>query len=312
MRAVGKFDRDDHIGTPEREAPMTDDSLNPLQDISTAVESLVASAAPTVVAVHSRRSRSSGFVWRPGLIVTAEEALGEVTVTLPGGDTTAADLVGRDPTTDIALLRISRADVAAASLAETPVRAGAMAVVVGAQEGAPTAAIGWVARTAGSWRSLRGGEIDARIELGIGMRRSAEGGLVFGVSGRPIGMAVFGPHQRVLVIPSATIERVAATLEKHGRVARGYVGLGLQQVALQDSDGTGVMVMSVDVNGPGAAAGLRQGDVLVTWDSKPVRSVPALVRALGPESVGRSVVLGIRRGGEPMEVSLTIAERPRP
>jgi S1-C subfamily serine protease len=183
---------------------------------------------------------------------------------------------------------------------------------VGAQEGAPTAALGIVARTAGSWRSLRGGEIDARIELGIGMRRSAEGGLAFDTAGRPFGMAVFGPRQRVLVIPSATIDRVAAALEKHGRVARGYIGLGLQQVALQDGDGTGVMVMSVDLNGPGAAAGLRQGDVIATWDSKPVRSVPVLVRALGPESVGRSVVLGIRRGGEPMDVNLTIAERPKP
>jgi S1-C subfamily serine protease len=294
---------------------MTADPSNPLPDLSTALESLVAKAGSNVVAVRSRRSRSSGFLWRPGLIVTAEEALaeeGEVTVTLPGGDTASADLVGRDPTTDIALLRISRSDLAAAPLAAKSVPTGAIVVVVGAEEGAPTAALGMVARTAGSWRSLRGGEIDARIEIGIGMRRSAEGGLAFDTAGRPFGMAVFGPRQRVLVIPSATIERVAAALEKHGRVARGYIGLGLQQVALQDGDGTGVMVMSVDLNGPGAAAGLRQGDVLVTWDSKPVRSVPVLVRALGPESVGRSVLLGIRRGGEPMDVSLTIAERPKP
>ena len=294
---------------------MTDDPLNPLQHISAAAEALVASAAPTVVSVNSRRSRSSGFMWRPGLIVTAEEALadeGEITVVLPGGDTASADLVGRDPTTDVALLRITRTDLAAAPLAGTPVPTGAMVVAVGAEDGAPTTAVGWVARTAGSWRSLRGGEIDARIELGMSMRRRAEGGLVLGVSGRAIGMAVFGPRQRVLVIPSATVERVAATLEKHGRIARGYIGLGLQQVPLQDSSGTGVMVMSVDVSGPGAAAGVRQGDVLVTWDSKPVRSVPALVRALGPESVGRSVILGLRRGGEPMDVSLTIAERPTP
>ena len=132
------------------------------------------------------------------------------------------------------------------------------------KEGAPTAALGMVSRTAGSWRSLRGGEIDARIELGIGLRRSAEGGLAFDTAGRVRDGGV-RPRQRVLVIPSPTIERVAATLERHGRVARGYVGLGLQQVALQDGGETGVMVMSVDPKGPGAAAGLRQGDVLVTW-----------------------------------------------
>jgi S1-C subfamily serine protease len=169
-----------------------------------------------------------------------------------------------------------------------------------------------VARTAGPWRSLRGGEIDARLELAIGIRRKAEGGLALDAAGRPFGMAVFGPRHRVLAIPSATIQRVAAMLERHGRVPRGYIGLGLQRVALQEGEGTGVMVMSVDPNGPGAAAGLRQGDVLVTWDGEPVRSVPALVRALGPDSVGRSVVVGIRRGGDPVDVSITVGERPRP
>jgi len=293
---------------------MTAAPSNPIQDISSGLASLVANAAANVVAVHSRRSRSSGFVWRPGLIVTAEEALadeGEVAVALPGGETVAADRVGRDPTTDIALLRIGRSDIATASLAPPSVSTGAMVLVVGAEEGAPTAALGVVARAGGPWRSMRGGEIDARLDLGIAMRRPAEGGLALDAEGRAFGMAVFGPRRRVLVIPAATIERVAPMLEKHGRVARGYMGLGLQQVALQDGGGAGVMVMSVDPNGPGAAAGLRQGDVLVTFDGEPVRSVPALVRALGPESVGRRAALSIRRAGEPIEMSLTIGERPR-
>jgi S1-C subfamily serine protease len=125
-------------------------------------------------------------------------------------------------------------------------------------------------------------------------------------------MAVFGPRQRVLVIPAPTIEHVAASLERHGRVARGYVGLGLQQVALQEGGGAGVMVMSVDPDGPGSAAGLHQGDVLVTWSGETLRSVPALVHLLGPESVGRTVSVGLRRGGQLTEVSVTIGERPAP
>ncbi|HEX2509820.1 MAG TPA: S1C family serine protease [Microvirga sp.] len=286
----------------------------PLQDLSAGFTALVAEAASSVVAVHSRRSRSSGFLWRPGLVVTADEALadeGDVTVALPGG-TRPAELVGRDPTTDIALLRIGPSELKPAPLERLALAPGAMALVVGAEDGDPTAALGMVSRTGGSWRSLRGGEIDARIELGVGLRRTAEGGLALDPVGRGFGMAVFGPRQRVLVIPSPTIERVAAMLERHGRVARGYVGLGLQQVALQDGGETGVMVMSVDPKGPGSAAGFRQGDVLVTCEGEPVRSVHALVRMLGPESVGRTVTFGIRRGGEPSEVSLIIGERPPP
>jgi S1-C subfamily serine protease len=291
------------------------DAPTPLQDLSAGFTALVAEAASSVVAVHSRRSRSSGFLWRPGLVVTADEALadeGEATVALPGGGTRPAALVGRDPTTDIALLRIDPSDLKPATLERVALAPGALALVVGAEDGDPTAALGVVSRVGGSWRSLRGGEIDARVELGIGLRRRAEGGLAVDTTGRGFGMAVFGPRQRVLVIPAPTIERVAAMLERHGRVARGYVGLGLQQVALQEGGETGVMVMSVDPKGPGAAAGLRQGDVLVTCDGEPVRSVHALVRMLGPESVGRTVTFGIRRGEEPSEVSLTIGERPPP
>ena len=167
-----------------------------IQNLSTSLASLVASTAPSVTAVQSHRSRSSGFVWRPGLVVTADEALsedGEFAVTLSGGDTVPAKLVGRDPTTDVALLRVDRPDLRPVPL-ETPiVRVGALAIAVGAEDGAPTAALGIVSRSEGAWRSLRGGDIDARIELDLRLRRSAEGGLVFEATGRAIGMTVFGP-----------------------------------------------------------------------------------------------------------------------
>ena len=139
-----------------------------IQDLSTALASLVASTAPSVLAVQSHRSRSSGFVWRPGLIVTADEALsedGEYAVTLSGGDTVPAQLVGRDPTTDVALLRVDSSDLRPVPLEAAPVAVGALAIAMGAEDGAPTAALGVVSRSAGPWRSLRGGEIDARMSL---------------------------------------------------------------------------------------------------------------------------------------------------
>jgi S1-C subfamily serine protease len=283
-----------------------------LADFSDALAALTANAAASVVAVRTSGSRSSGLVWRSGLIVTADDPLpddGEVSVVLPGGDSLAATVVGRDPTTDIALLRVARADLKPASLTTPTLRVGALVVAVGNEGGAPTAAVGVVGLAGGQWQSMRGGEIDARIELDLGMRRSAEGGAVVDAAGNAIGMAVFGPRGRVLVIPTATIERVAARLASHGRVARGYLGLGLQTVPV-DGGKSGTMVMSVDPKGPGAAAGVQQGDVLLTWSGKPIGNVQSLLRALGPESVGQTVRLDLSRAGKAAQVSLTIAEKP--
>jgi S1-C subfamily serine protease len=283
-----------------------------LTDLSAAFADLLARVAPSTVAVHSDHSRSSGFVWRPGLIVTADESLSEegvFTAVLRGGSTVAARLVGRDPTTDIALLRVE-ADLPPCPLETSLPVVGALVLAVGAEEGTSTAALGVVSRAGGLWRSLRGGEIDARIELDLRLRQTGEGGVVIDAAGAGIGMAVFGPRRRVLVIPTATIERVAPKLAEFGRIARGYLGLGLQPVSIEGGEGSGVMIMTVDPQGPGARAGLHQGDILIDWNGEPIRHVQSLLRALGPDSVGQEVTLGLRRAGDRRQVSLTIAERP--
>jgi S1-C subfamily serine protease len=292
---------------------MTDRALNALQEFSTAVSGIVARAVPSLVTVHSGRSRASGFVWRPHLVVTADEALadeGEFKVRTTDGASLPATLVGRDPSTDIALLRVEGGAGSPAELTTPELAPGAVAIVVGGEEDGATAAFGIVSRAGGAWRSLRGGAIDARLELDVVLRPHGEGGLAFDAAGRAFGMAVFGPRRRVLVIPTATIARVAAHLDAHGRVARGYLGLGLQQVAISGAEGFGAMVISVDPQGPGAKAGVHQGDILVAWDGEPIRHVQKLLRALGPDSVGRTVTLGLQRTGETRLVSLTVSERP--
>jgi S1-C subfamily serine protease len=285
----------------------------PLQDLSEALAGIVLRAAPSVVAVRCARAQSSGFVWRPGLIVTADEALddeGDIAVALPGGALAAATLVGRDPTTDVALLRIERTSDPPVTLESANVPAGALACTVGSLHGAPISAFGTVAFVGGAWRSLRGGEIDARIDLDISLRRNGEGGVALDASGRAFGMVVFGPRRQALVIPAATIERVAGTLATHGKVPRGYLGLGLQPTQLDRGEGLGVMVMSVDPNGPGAAAGVRQGDLIVKWNDRQIQGVRMLLRALGPDTVGSTIKLDLRRAGDPAEVRLTVGERP--
>lgn len=288
-------------------------SANPLQQLSDAFTDVVRLAEQSVVAVHSAHSLSTGFVWRSELIVTADEALadeGEVSIALPGGEMAAAIIVGRDTSTDIALLRIDRTNLPPVRFESVTVAVGALAFVVGSRNGTIVAATGTVSFVGAEWRSLRGGEIDARLELDLSVPRAAEGGLALDASGRAFGMAVLGPRRQVLVIPAATIERVAGKLQTHGRIARGYLGLGLQPVTLDGGKSVGVMVMSVDPSGPGADAGIRQGDVIVQWNDKPIRGVRMLMQALDAGSVGTKVKLSMRQRGELAEANMTIGERP--
>jgi S1-C subfamily serine protease len=289
-----------------------DDRLE-LQNLSAQLSSLGARAAPAVVAVQSHRALSSGFFWRDGLVVTADAALaeeGEVLVMLASGEQRAAAFAGRDPATDIALLRIAGGASAPVTLAGMPVQAGSLVLAIGADRGLPVAAFGAVAWSGPAWRSMRGGEIDARIELDLTLRRHAEGGIVLNAAGDAIGMAVYGPRQRVLVIPAPTIERVASLLAAHGRVAYGFIGLGLQTVALDQGARTAAMVMSVAPDGPGAVAGVQQGDVILSWDGEAISGVQQVLRALGPSKVGKTVHAGLRRGGQELDIRLTIGERP--
>ena len=283
------------------------------QDFSTALSALAVRIAPSLVAIEGRRARASGFVWKPGLIVTADDALpedGEITATFADGTSSVLAVVGRDATTDVALLKSDKIAAPAIGLSIAAPPVAALALALGRDPEGIRAAWGAVSVSRGPWRSMRGGDIAARIELDVRLGRSAAGSLAVDAAGHAFGMAVHGPRRRVVVIPSATIERVAARLETHGRIARGYLGLGLQPGAVQGGTGIGAMVVSVDAAGPGAVAGLHQGDVLVAFDGKPITGVGALVASLGPESVGRTVTVTIRRGGEARDISLTITERP--
>jgi S1-C subfamily serine protease len=144
-----------------------------IQNLSTALEGVAAGVAASLVSVLSHRMQASGFVWRAGLVVTSDEGLaeeGEVRVVLPGGESTVARIVGRDASSAIALLKIERSDLRPVAMAATVPASGALVLTLGAEGGAPTAALGIVALSRGPWQSMRGGEIDARIELDVRLR----------------------------------------------------------------------------------------------------------------------------------------------
>jgi S1-C subfamily serine protease len=295
---------------------------SPLLAFSDHAAELVERVASSIVAVHGGgRWPSSGIHWRSGVIIAAEEALERdenIKLTLPGGRVANASLAGRDPTTDVAVLRFQPDGLPVATTAEAPLRAGQVVLAVGNHEGAPLAALGIVALAGGAWHSVRGGTIDRLIRLDLTLSPAAEGGALVDLQGRVIGMTVLGPRRRALSIPSSTIDRAVDQLLARGQVFRGYLGAGLQPMKQErPSDGPqasdsrrGVLVVSIDPNGPSARAGILVGDIVTAWNGQPIERVREIMRLLGPESIGSTVDLGLIRGGAPTALRVVIGERP--
>lgn len=281
-----------------------------LSSLSADLAALTADAAPRLVGVGGADgSIASGLVWRTGLVVSAHEALGgdeEFTVTFADGTAKPAEVVGRDPATDVVVLRVETAAFDEWAPAPIPV-AGSLAVVAGRGERSASANLVMVSEIGPAWRSMRGGQIDARITLGARLSARTEGGAVLSPDGGLIGMAVSGPRRRALAIPASTIARAVATLSEKGYVPRGYLGVSLHPVG----DGGGAIVVGLEPEGPAKKAGFLVGDIITTWGDDPVRSVAGVSNRLSAETVGRTVKLGVLRGGSPIDINVDVAERPR-
>jgi S1-C subfamily serine protease len=284
-----------------------------LSDFSCEIAGLVAATAPAIVAVHASRDYPSSAVhWRDGLFVAASETIETedgITLTLPSGSTVPAEFVGRDPTTGIAILKSEVPEGAPALKPAGPVEAGNLVIAVGRGEGSALAGYGIVAETGPTWRSMRGGLIDRRIRLSASVDPRAEGGAAIDAAGGFVGLVLFGPRRRVLVIPAETVDRVAATLAEKGHMPRGYLGAGLHSV--RHAKAHGAMVMSLEEGGAAEKAGLLIGDIISSWDGESIDGVRDVIRRLGPDSVGKTITLGLLRGGEERRVEVTIGARPR-
>jgi S1-C subfamily serine protease len=234
-----------------------------------------------------------------------------------GGQSVGATLAGRDPSTNVAVLKLATPLEGALphSAPEAP-QVGSLTLVLGADaSGRPTARLAMVHEVGEAWHSMAGGRIDALIRLGTRLGVD-EGGLVLSADGGLLGMSTSGPRRRTIVIPTATLARVTDPLLADGRIARGWVGVGLQPVMIPDgfrqSAGreSGLMVVSLAASAPAEAAGMLPGDIVLDIDGTPLNRPRALSALMGPERIGQAVSLRVLRAGAVQTITVTIAARP--
>jgi S1-C subfamily serine protease len=271
-----------------------------------------------VVAVEARdRIGASGFFIKPQTIVTADHALesDDVDVVYAGGRVEKARIVGRDPSTDIAIVTVPSAGPAPLDhAAEAAVRTGAIVLAVARDDDGDVAAtMGVIGTTGDAWRTWRGGEIDRFIRPDLSLYPRFSGSPLVDAAGRLVGMNTWGLSRRQsLTVPVATIERIAALLGAHGRIASGYLGVAMQSVELPAAlgGGSGVIVLGVAPGSPAEHAGAMVGDVITSLRGRRVGDSDAIQALLDAGSIGVATTLGVVRGGIPRELSVTIAERP--
>jgi S1-C subfamily serine protease len=290
-----------------------------LAQFSSALVARAEAAKTAVVAIRLSQGRHlSGLLWRSDVVVASEQSLprkDEFELVAPGGSVVTAKIAGRDPSTNVAILRPAT-PLTPPSIAAGEALTGALALAVGADgTGGASVRLGLVNLAGPEWHSSRGGLIDRRIVLDLGLARREEGGPVFDAAGGCLGMSTFGPRGQVIAIPTATIERIVPLLLKDGRIARGWLGVALQAVAVPDAlretaeQSSGLMVMSVAEGGPAAQAGIVAGDIILSVDGTSTHRYRRIARLFGADSIGRKADLRLIRSGAVITVQATIAER---
>ena len=296
---------------------------NSLVEFSNELANAVEHSGKSVITVlEGGREGVSGTVWRDGIAITAEHTirgLDEVTVLLPSGIKSKARVAGRDHGTDIAILEVS--GVPAASLADdAQSRVGDIVLAVGRREGEGIAATyGMLSAISGPWRTWQGARVDRWLRLDLNPFTGFSGGPIVNARGEAIGMATSGPRRSAVTIPASTVNRVVDQLLQRGRIAHGYLGVGMQPVAFpqgtRQSLGLaaerGLLVVAVAAGSPAEQAGILLGDIIVAAEGSSIQNVHSLQPFLDSENVGKTIALDVVRGGQIVKLSVTVGEKPR-
>jgi len=322
-----------------------------LETFSQDLSNVVTKTSRVITAIHGQHSTSTGIHWRKGLIVTSCEALQSDTsfkARLQNGQTFETEILGSDPTTDIAMMSLPESiECATAVLGDAQTLSlGQLVVAVGYSSGrgrghrgrgrgprgwrrqqeenenkAQTirqfSSLGMVSELGDPWRSQSGGQIDQYIAIDINLQRGSAGCPLVNHSGQVVGFNTFGPQRQVLTIPAATVNRIVDQLQQRGSITRGYLGLGMQAIALPDNirqqhslnNEVGIIVISVEPESAADQAGMTIGDVMIAFDEERSESLRQVQTYLGPQSVGQPLNIKLLRGGPLQTAKVVVGER---
>ncbi len=302
---------------------MTDTTIQ--ADVLTTLSNQMADAVervrPALVLVNGRqRQPASGVVFAPEHILSADHVIDreeDLTIETDDGRTLAAQLAGRDPVSDLALLKVAGLALDPAVPTREPARVGQLVLAVGRpSSNGPMASLGIVSAIGGPLRTARGAVLEQFIQIDATPYPGFSGGPLIDPTGAVIGILTTGLINSVpLVVPAAAAWRTAETLAQQGHIKRGYLGISSQPVELPpaqrggQAQERGLLIVRVEPNSPAARAGLLLGDVLVSIDGKPVADTDDLQAHLAGDRVGATVAVDVIRGGTPQTLSLTIGQR---
>jgi S1-C subfamily serine protease len=305
-----------------------------LSDFSSQISAAAEAVAGSIVAIDARpRVATSGVVWREaGVLVSTNHTIrrdDNITVALADGQTAAATLIGRDEGSDLAVLKIDDAQIAEslkpAEITETSeIKVGNIVLAIGrtsAEANAMTASFGIISQIGGAWRTWRGDEIERFITLDLMIRLGFSGGALIDAGGRVLGIntSAFG-RGLALTIPSETVNRVVDQILTKGKIAKPYLGIGVAQAVpitqnlrerLNIEQASGLMILTTEAGEAAEKAGMLIGDVLLSLDDRQTLEATDVLAALGGREVGSVVVAKLLRGGEIIEMEITLGERPR-
>ncbi len=296
--------------------------MQSLVQLSDGLAGVVDAVGPSVVRVEARSHMpSSGIVWSAdGVIVTASHTVEtdeHARVGLADGRTVPASLVGRDPTTDVAVLRVSADTLRVAEWDDAArARAGHLVVSLGRPGKTIRAALGMLGAVADAWQAPSGGRLDRYLQIDAVAPRGFSGGPLVTVDGRVLGMNTSRLlRATTLAVPAQTLRRVVDALIRHGRIRRGYVGIGAHPVRLPPAaqqrfgQDVGLLLVSVEPSSPAERAGLHLGDVIVGANDASVRNLRDLAGALTEDRIGSQLALRVLRAGAAHDVSVLVGER---
>jgi S1-C subfamily serine protease len=289
--------------------------MSSFEELSRDVARVVERAARSVVGVRGRwRGPSSGVAVAADRVVTADHVLEEdegIRVELPEG-TVAAEILGRDAATDLALLRVEGALSPVAWADAGGLATGELALVVARPSGAVRAQLTCLEAVGPAWRTPLGGSIDRRLLAPAEVFLGYSGSLLANARGEGIGLNTTGIRRGPGVVPAETLARVVGLLAEHGEVPRAYLGVAVHPVApASGAARAGLVVLSVAAGSPAEAAGIAVGDLLLALRARPVGSPHALLGLLDAEQVGAELPIEVLRGGEARTLTVVLGRRGR-